>query len=481
MGKYNIERISQLIRIGWDGENNWRPQTFDCSSLLATRPNGTVTLWILPNGESEAFPVALAADGNLRTWTPLDSELVGGGGKLQFHCQSGTDIGKSPVYRYVVEDSILTGAEHPDDTPSWAVQVVEDVTAAVAGIEDSIEEMLPGAIEDYLEEHPVTVEETDPTVPAWAKQPSKPTYTAQEVGAMPSSYVAPVTSVNGQTGDVALSIPSKTSDLTNDSGFITASDVPSAPVQSVNGKTGVVVLDAEDVGALPDSTVIPASVTVDSALSSSSENPVQNKVIKQALDGKGTYSKPSDGIPVSDLNTVDLGSWLDNAGANITMLSLSGTTVTLNATFTYVYISLIDCARQSLFILPIGGTAQQPIVLEMYTVHADAQNYTITLACVYNGNRYSVTLSAVSAYASPMTGTLVTETIVTVSDIPTAVSDLTNDAGYLTAHQSLSAYQTQAITDTGNYYTTDTVDGALQEIGAELAGINTLIGSGVIS
>lgn len=80
MGKYNIERISQLIRIGWDGENNWRPQTFDCSSLLATRPNGTVTLWILPNGESEAFPVALAADGNLRTWTPLDSELVGGGG-----------------------------------------------------------------------------------------------------------------------------------------------------------------------------------------------------------------------------------------------------------------------------------------------------------------------------------------------------------------------------------------------------------------
>ena len=45
----------------------------------------------------------------------------------------------------------------------------------------------------------------------------------------------------------------------------------------------------------------------------------------------------------------------------------------------------------------------------------------------------------------------------------------------------LTNYQTKAITDTGGYYTTDTVDGALQEIGAELAGINTLIGSGVIS
>lgn len=41
--------------------------------------------------------------------------------------------------------------------------------------------------------------------------------------------------------------------------------------------------------------------------------------------------------------------------------------------------------------------------------------------------------------------------------------------------------QTKAITDTGGYYTTDTVEGALQEIGAEIAGVNALIGTGVIS
>lgn len=52
--------------------------------------------------------------------------------------------------------------------------------------------------------------ETDPTVPSWAKQPTKPTYTASEVGALPDTTV----------------IPSKTSDLTNDSGFITSSDIP---------------------------------------------------------------------------------------------------------------------------------------------------------------------------------------------------------------------------------------------------------------
>lgn len=42
-------------------------------------------------------------------------------------------------------------------------------------------------------------------------------------------------------------------------------------------------------------------VTVDSELSPTSENPVQNKVINAALAAKGTYSKPSGGIPKTDL------------------------------------------------------------------------------------------------------------------------------------------------------------------------------------
>ena len=38
----------------------------------------------------------------------------------------------------------------------------------------------------------------------------------------------PVTSVNGQTGAVTITVPTKTSELTNDSGFITSADIPSA-------------------------------------------------------------------------------------------------------------------------------------------------------------------------------------------------------------------------------------------------------------
>lgn len=49
-----------------------------------------------------------------------------------------------------------------------------------------------------------SMDETDPTVPAWAKTPNKPSYSAAEVGALPDNTP----------------IPEKTSDLINDSGFI---------------------------------------------------------------------------------------------------------------------------------------------------------------------------------------------------------------------------------------------------------------------
>lgn len=55
--------------------------------------------------------------------------------------------------------------------------------------------------------------------------------------------LVPVSSVNGQTGAVVLSIPSDTSDLTNGAGFVDAAGAAAAaPVQSVNGQTGAVIV-----------------------------------------------------------------------------------------------------------------------------------------------------------------------------------------------------------------------------------------------
>lgn len=63
--------------------------------------------------------------------------------------------------------------------------------------------------------------ETDPTVPAWAKASSKPSYTKSEVGL-------------GNVDDVKQ---------------YSASNPPPYPVTSVNDKTGAVTLSASDVGA----------------------------------------------------------------------------------------------------------------------------------------------------------------------------------------------------------------------------------------
>ena len=90
---------------------------------------------------------------------------------------------------------------------------------------------------------------------------------ASDVGALPDTYAAPVDMVNGHTGNVMLDaadvgalpdttvIPDRTSQLINDSGFLTAQQA--GAVTSVNGKVGAVVLDATDVSALPASTVVP--------------------------------------------------------------------------------------------------------------------------------------------------------------------------------------------------------------------------------
>lgn len=81
-------------------------------------------------------------------------------------------------------------------------------------------EEIKEAVGAYMQEHPF--EETDPTVPDWAKQPEKPTYTAEDVGALPDNT----------------KIPTKTSELDNDSGFLESPPTPEVgkilKIRSVN-------------------------------------------------------------------------------------------------------------------------------------------------------------------------------------------------------------------------------------------------------
>lgn len=68
-----------------------------------------------------------------------------------------------------------------------------------------------------------------------------------------ATFVAnvPVTSVNGQTGAVTIDVPTKTSDLTNDSNFATTSDIPTKTSQLTNDSGFITANDIPDVPDAP--------------------------------------------------------------------------------------------------------------------------------------------------------------------------------------------------------------------------------------
>lgn len=163
----------------------------------------------------------------------------------------------------------------------------------------------------------------------------------------------PVKSVNTKIGDVVLTasdvgalpdttvIPTKTSDLTNDSGFLT-----SAPVSSVNGKTGAVVLNASDVNALPNTTTYVSTVdgssgavttnavkTTTQSLSDAQKTQARTNIGAGTSSFSGDYgdlsNKPTIPSKTSDL-TNDSG-FINASGAPVQSVDGDTGTVTTNA------------------------------------------------------------------------------------------------------------------------------------------------------
>ena len=108
-------------------------------------------------------------------------------------------------------------------------------------------------------------------------------------------------------------LPTKTSELENDSGYITSSDIPSIPVTTVNGKTGAVVLNATDVRALPNTTVIPTTtsqLTNNSGYITSAGAPVQT------VNGK-TGAVQLTATDVGAISAADISQTLGNSSAKV--------------------------------------------------------------------------------------------------------------------------------------------------------------------
>ena len=132
------------------------------------------------------------------------------------------------------------------------------------------------------------------------------------------------------------------------------------------------------------------SITVDSALSDSSENPVQNKVIKAALDNKGTYSKPSGGIPKTDLASAvqtSLGkadTALQPGDVDepfvVTYTAASGATATCDKTYAQIMAALQ--AKQEVLAFYVASNS---VAAQLTTVAIDTNNSDILFTNAQNG------------------------------------------------------------------------------------------------
>ena len=172
-------------------------------------------------------------------------------------------VGDIDVEAYVKEeiDKVLGDASDSFDTLSEIETAVNNKVDKVDGKGLSTN--------DYTNEDKAKVDsalqsytETDPTVPAWAKAATKPSYTAADVGAVPTTRT-----VNNKALSANISL--------------SASDVGAVPTtRTVNGKalSGNITLSATDVGALSSTTT----------LFSGSYNDLTNKPTIPSIDGLAT-------------------------------------------------------------------------------------------------------------------------------------------------------------------------------------------------
>lgn len=93
---------------------------------------------------------------------------------------------KARAYRYSPEQiqSALEKALNPDTSLSRSGDLADagSVGAALGAVHKDLDDLKENGTGGGIKE------ETDPTVPAWAKEPEKPKYTAEEVGARPSTW-----------------------------------------------------------------------------------------------------------------------------------------------------------------------------------------------------------------------------------------------------------------------------------------------------
>ena len=242
-------KTGSILPLGKQGENLAKQIQFDLSRWISNFGPGTVQLLHQRSSDEAPYPVAVEREGNLAVWTVTSADTAAAGtGRAELQYYVGDALAKSETWMTKVLSALGPAGEMPPEAQQGWVDQVLQAGAAAAEAADRAEEAAvrqpypnaetgtwwvwnaeSGAYEDTgisygtgdsgggvtdhekltgrdkADQHPMIAitgledalagkqptgtyltEETDPTVPDWAKEPTKPGYTASEVGADPS-------------------------------------------------------------------------------------------------------------------------------------------------------------------------------------------------------------------------------------------------------------------------------------------------------
>lgn len=248
--------------------------TLGSTCLVLSGENDTIEVY-MADSNKEWHDVAVSGgsgggsgSGGLQLYVCTSSEVQDGKPAVEIPMEDvlylvpgGTEGNLYTEYMYVNNNWELFGGANVDLTNYASKQWVQD--------------------QHYL----TSYTETDPTVPAWAKTSSKPTYTANEVGAATQANIDSaidnlivvsstqpqdngtkiwIDTTGGQTiqiptvAEMNSAIPQSTSQLVNDSGFVSVTGDPESftgdeiPIYTIDAEAGTATWDPVPFGELVD-------------------------------------------------------------------------------------------------------------------------------------------------------------------------------------------------------------------------------------
>ena len=277
---------SQIINVGRQGENLATAVYFDLSELIAVFGEGTFAIVHKRAGDATPYPVTHTERiEDSAVWTLDATDTAHAGiGRVELRWYVDEVLAKTVVYAIAIQSSLGVTGDVPDpyediiDTIAGYAHDAEDAmdaaqgyagTASQSAIDAAASERAAGASETAAANSERAASGYALTASQKADAASGSAQTASDKASAAQGYAQTASGKASEAQGYAQTASDK-------------ADAAAASAQTASDKADAAADSAADAEAAA------ASIVVDSALSRTSEHPVQNKVITLALDDKAS-------------------------------------------------------------------------------------------------------------------------------------------------------------------------------------------------